>query len=77
MQGCSSVLYFEARKHKDLYLWVAKAPAGPSVKFHVTNGGRRVGLAGGGTLALGRGLLGWGPLQLLAAGAAGGRSGCC
>lgn len=38
-QGCSSVLYFEARKHKDLYLWVAKAPGGPSAKFHVTNGG--------------------------------------
>jgi hypothetical protein len=37
-QGCSSVLYFEARKHKDLYLWVAKSPSGPSVKFHVTNG---------------------------------------
>lgn len=39
-QGCSSVLYFEARKHKDLYLWVAKSPSGPSVKFHVTNGER-------------------------------------
>ena len=38
VQGCSSVLYFEARKHKDLYLWVAKAPGGPSAKFHVTNG---------------------------------------
>ena len=38
LQGCSSVLYFEARKHKDLYLWAAKSPAGPSVKFHVTNG---------------------------------------
>ena len=38
LQGCSSVLYFEARKHKDLYLWVAKAPGGPSAKFHVTNG---------------------------------------
>ncbi len=32
------MLYFEARKHKDLYLWAAKSPAGPSVKFHVTNG---------------------------------------
>lgn len=37
LKGCSSVLYFEARKHKDLYLWVAKSPSGPSVKFHVTN----------------------------------------
>lgn len=41
LQGCNSVLYFEARKHKDLYLWLAKAPGGPSVKFHVTNGGRQ------------------------------------
>ncbi|EFN51407.1 hypothetical protein CHLNCDRAFT_141045 [Chlorella variabilis] len=37
MKGCTSVLYFEARKHKDLYLWLAKAPGGPSAKFHVTN----------------------------------------
>ena len=38
MQGCSSVLFFEARKKKDLYVWLAKAPEGPSVKFYVTNG---------------------------------------
>ena len=37
-QGCSSVLFFEARKKKDLYVWLAKAPEGPSVKFYVTNG---------------------------------------
>ena len=37
-QGCNNVLFFEARKHKDLYLWMAKCPDGPSVKFHVTNG---------------------------------------
>ena len=38
MQGCTSVLFFEARKKKDLYVWLAKAPEGPSVKFYVTNG---------------------------------------
>ena len=32
-----SVLYFEERKHKDLYLWMARSPNGPSIKFHVTN----------------------------------------
>ena len=32
------MLFFEARKHKDLYLWLAKSPGGPSAKFHVTNG---------------------------------------
>ncbi|KAK9820122.1 hypothetical protein WJX72_006346 [[Myrmecia] bisecta] len=37
MKGCSSVLFFEARKRKDLYVWMAKAPEGPSVKFHVAN----------------------------------------
>lgn len=36
-QGCTSVMFFEARKHKDLYLWLAKTPNGPSAKFHVTN----------------------------------------
>ena len=37
-QGCSSVLFFEARKRKDLYIWLAKAPEGPSIKFHCANG---------------------------------------
>ena len=32
------MLFFEARKKKDLYVWLAKAPEGPSVKFYVTNG---------------------------------------
>mmetsp|Transcript_44917 Transcript_44917/g.105410 ORF Transcript_44917/g.105410 Transcript_44917/m.105410 type:complete len:364 (-) Transcript_44917:188-1279(-) len=37
MRGCNSALYFEARKHKDLYLWVARTPLGPSAKFLVQN----------------------------------------
>ena len=37
LNGCTSALFFESRKHKDLYLWAAKTPAGPTVKFHVTN----------------------------------------
>ena len=37
LKGCSSVVFFEARKHKDLYVWLAKAPHGPCVKFHATN----------------------------------------
>eukprot|EP00884_Botryococcus_braunii_P000070 jgi/Botrbrau1/10063/Bobra.0355s0019.2 len=37
IKGCSSVVFFEARKHKDLYLWISKSPSGPSVKFHVLN----------------------------------------
>lgn len=38
LKGCSSVLFFEARKKQDCYLWISKAPAGPCVKFHVANG---------------------------------------
>ena len=38
LKGCTAALYFEARKHKDLYLWLAKTPAGPSAKFHVSGG---------------------------------------
>lgn len=39
VQGCSNVLFFEARKKKDLYVWLSKAPDGPSVKFLTANGG--------------------------------------
>ncbi|KDD77106.1 hypothetical protein H632_c18p3 [Helicosporidium sp. ATCC 50920] len=37
IKGCTNALFFEARKHQDLYMWMAKSPAGPTVKFHVTN----------------------------------------
>lgn len=33
LRNCSSCLFFECRKQKDLYLWMAKCPSGPSVKF--------------------------------------------
>lgn len=32
-----NALYFEARKHTDLYLWMSKTPNGPSVKLQVQN----------------------------------------
>ncbi|KAI5067090.1 hypothetical protein GOP47_0017618 [Adiantum capillus-veneris] len=35
LKGCTSCLFFECRKKKDLYLWMSKCPAGPSVKFLV------------------------------------------
>lgn len=28
---------WQARKRQDMYLWMARTPAGPSVKFHVSN----------------------------------------
>ena len=37
MYNCNNVVYFEARKHQDLYMWLAKAPNGPTIKFHVRN----------------------------------------
>eukprot|EP01017_Pseudomicrothorax_dubius_P030298 TRINITY_DN3768_c0_g1_i2.p1 TRINITY_DN3768_c0_g1~~TRINITY_DN3768_c0_g1_i2.p1 ORF type:complete len:300 (+),score=112.02 TRINITY_DN3768_c0_g1_i2:123-1022(+) len=35
--ACNNLLYFESKKKKDLYLWMGRAPSGPSVKFHVEN----------------------------------------
>ncbi|KAL3636866.1 Ribosome biogenesis protein BRX1 1 [Castilleja foliolosa] len=35
LKSCSSCLFFECRKGKDLYMWMAKCPNGPSVKFLV------------------------------------------
>ncbi|GBG34735.1 Ribosome biosis protein BRX1-like [Hondaea fermentalgiana] len=37
LKGCNNCLFFEARKRKDLYMWLSKTPNGPSVKFHVLN----------------------------------------
>ncbi|KAJ1932709.1 Ribosome biogenesis protein brx1, partial [Linderina pennispora] len=37
IHNCNNVFYFEARKHTDLYLWMSRAPSGPSFKFHVQN----------------------------------------
>jgi Brix domain len=37
LHACNNTLYFEARRHEDLYLWAAKTPNGPSVKLHVQN----------------------------------------
>ncbi|KAJ3292244.1 Ribosome biogenesis protein brx1 [Rhizoclosmatium sp. JEL0117] len=32
---CNNCLFFEVRKHKDLFLWMSRTPNGPSVKFLV------------------------------------------
>lgn len=37
LQSCNQVLYLESRKHQDLYMHLARAPHGPSIKFHVVN----------------------------------------
>ncbi|KAK8006200.1 Brix domain-containing protein [Apiospora marii] len=37
MSNCNNVLYFEARKGQDLYMWMSRVPNGPTVKFHCQN----------------------------------------
>ncbi|EYB84277.1 hypothetical protein Y032_0320g2400 [Ancylostoma ceylanicum] len=37
MKNCTKILYFESRKHKDVYLWMSNVDNGPSVKFLVHN----------------------------------------
>lgn len=41
LYNCNNVLFFEARKGKDLYMWASKVPNGPTVKMHVQNSKRR------------------------------------
>ncbi|AMD22851.1 HHR082Cp [Eremothecium sinecaudum] len=37
LYNCNNVMFFEARKHMDLYLWMSKPPNGPTVKFYLQN----------------------------------------
>jgi ribosome biogenesis protein BRX1 len=37
MKNCNNVIYFEMKGHRDLYMWMAKTPSGPSIKFQVLN----------------------------------------
>lgn len=37
LYNCNGVLFFEARKRQDLYMWMSRVPNGPCVKFHVHN----------------------------------------
>lgn len=37
LYNCNNIMYFEARKHQDLYLWLTKAPNGPSIKLLIQN----------------------------------------
>jgi ribosome biogenesis protein BRX1 len=44
LYNCNNVLFFEARKRgQDLYMWMSKAPNGPSMKLHLQNCTSRVG----------------------------------
>ncbi|KAI9714815.1 MAG: Ribosome biogenesis protein brx1 [Bogoriella megaspora] len=37
LYSCNNILFFEARKGKDLYLWLSKPPNGPTIKMHLQN----------------------------------------
>lgn len=37
LYNCNNLLFFEARKGKDLYIWMSKPPNGPTVKMHLQN----------------------------------------
>eukprot|EP01084_Bolivina_argentea_P102796 184136_1 len=36
-RNCNNCIFFEARRNTDLYLWIARCPRGPSIKFYVTS----------------------------------------
>lgn len=37
LYNCNNVMFFEARKGKDLYIWLSKPPNGPTIKMHCQN----------------------------------------
>eukprot|EP00736_Rhodelphis_marinus_P008035 Rmarinus@m.19483 len=37
LQGCNLTLFLEARKKTDLFMWLARTPFGPSIRFLVQN----------------------------------------
>ncbi|KAF8358229.1 hypothetical protein PRIPAC_93224 [Pristionchus pacificus] len=37
MKNCTKTIYFETRKHKDLYMWMGNISDGPTVKFLVND----------------------------------------
>ncbi|KIW54333.1 hypothetical protein PV05_06697 [Exophiala xenobiotica] len=59
LHSCNYVFFLEARKHgQDLYLWLARAPNGPTIKFSVTNVHTMAELGfGGNCLKGGRGVV--------------------
>lgn len=59
LHSCNYVFFLEARKHgQDLYLWLAKAPNGPTIKFSMSNVHTMAELGfGGNCLKGGRGVV--------------------
>ncbi|CAL6025003.1 Ribosome_biogenesis protein Brix [Hexamita inflata] len=36
-RGCDTIIYWETRRRKDLFLYLSVMPSGPTMKFHVMN----------------------------------------
>ncbi len=37
LNSCTHTIFFEPKKPQELFIWAAKTPGGPSVRFHVQN----------------------------------------
>ena len=37
LANCNNCVYFEVKRHSDLYMWISKTPNGPSAKLYVQN----------------------------------------
>ena len=37
LNSCTHTLFFEPKKPQELFLWAARTPGGPSIRFHVQN----------------------------------------
>lgn len=37
LNGCSHIMFFEAKKPQELFIWLSKSASGPSIRFHIQN----------------------------------------
>jgi len=37
LKSCNNAVFFESRRKQDLYMWLARVPSGPTMKFQVLN----------------------------------------
>merc|ERR1712232_1445697 len=37
LKSCNNVVFFEARRMENLYMWLGRGPSGPTIKFQVLN----------------------------------------
>ncbi|OII71361.1 ribosome biogenesis protein BRX1 [Cryptosporidium andersoni] len=37
LRSCNNIIFLEARRHEELYMWMSKCPDGPCAKFQILN----------------------------------------